>query len=373
LLETPRGLAYRIETRYQADHMHGTSRLRDLLALDRAPLSEIVPNPGSGDMSIQDLVFVDTETTGLAGGAGTLVFLIGVGTFIEDEFHLRQYFLRDPAEEPGMLSGLEQDLKAAAGFVTFNGGAFDIPLLEMRYMLGLRRRWPLTEWPNLDLLFPARRLWGRKLPDCTLGTLENAILGLRRTEQDVPGWQIPRLYLEFLRTGDAEPMNRVLYHNAIDVLSLVTLATEVLSRYQEASLQTLTDWEALAIARWHQQAGRAAEADLAYQQSLSGAEGDLRLEALRRYTVYLKRHGRHQEALQGWQSWHALAPQDPAPCIELAKYYEWKARDLGLAHQWADRALACLDHWPNDWRKDQAREAIEHRLARLARKRRNKL
>jgi uncharacterized protein YprB with RNaseH-like and TPR domain len=366
-------MAYRIETRYQADHTHGANRLRDLLVLDRMPLSEIVPQPGSKSLSIRDLIFIDTETTGLAGGAGTLVFLVGVGTFIEGEFRLRQYFLRDPAEEPGMLSGLEEDLQAAAGFVTFNGAAFDIPLLEMRYMLGLRRRWPLTEWPNLDLLFPARRLWSRQLADCTLGTLENAILGLQRTGLDVPGWQIPRLYLEFLHSGDAAPMNRVLYHNAIDVLSLVTLATEVLSRYQESRLQSLTDSEALAIARWHQQAGRAAEADLAYQQSLLRAEGDLRLETLRRYAAHLKRQGRHQEALQGWEGWHALAPQDPEPCIELAKYFEWRAGDLGQATQWAERALASLDHWPDGWRKGQAREAIEHRLARLARKRRKKL
>src|SRR4030067_991582 len=141
------------------------------------------------------------EPTGLPGGAGPLFFLVGVGRFTASGFRLRQYFLRDPAEEPGMLHALQEDLEESSGFVTFNGRGFGLPLLAMRYGIGLRRRWHLSGLPHFDPLFPARRLWRRAPPDCSLGTLEAHLLGVERTEEDGPGARIPALYRDDLRSA----------------------------------------------------------------------------------------------------------------------------------------------------------------------------
>jgi hypothetical protein len=267
-----------------------------------------------------------------------------------------------------MLAALRHDLEAAAGLVTFNGRVFDVPLLEYRYVLGLRRPMPLAARPQWDLMYPARRLWNRMLPDCSLRTLEQRVLGLRRTEEDVPGELIPGLYLDYLRSGDAAPMSRVFYHNENDVLSMVALAGEILRRHAASDASQLAPPEALAVARWHQAAGRDRTAEAAFRAALVQGDPQTLREALRRYAEHLKRQGRAAEALENWGMWHAMAPEDPTPSLELAKYYEWRAGDFAAAHHWASRALEAVASSPDGWRKARARRSIEHRLARLERK-----
>jgi uncharacterized protein YprB with RNaseH-like and TPR domain len=368
IIDTPHGSAYRIQKEYPADYRHGNRTLADLLEYPPELLAQVADQPALADSSVRDLVFLDTETTGLAGGAGTLVFLVGVGSFDGDSFRLRQFFLRDPFEEASMLWALQQDLESASGFVSFNGRAFDVPLLEMRYMIGLRRRWALTAWPQLDLLHPSRRLWRRILPNCTLNTIERLQLGIQRSEDDVPGSEIPGLYLDYLRTGDAGSMERVMYHNAVDILSLVGLSARVLDRYHQSDPRTLRGGEALAVARWHQSANRLEEAEAAFEAALETDNHEVQVAALRRYTSHLKRQGKHGQAIEPWIRWHQLQPEDPRPCVELAKYYEWRARDLPEAKRWTEEAMLALTHWPEDWRRDRAWKAVEHRLERLVHK-----
>ncbi len=367
---TASGPAYRLENRFPADHPHGSGKLADLMDFDASLAAEVARQPALGEVPLERLAFLDTETTGLAGGAGTLVFLVGIGTFSEGVFRLHQYFLRDPAQEAGMLEALQEDLEAISGFVTFNGQAFDVPLLEMRYQIGLRRRWSLGDLPHLDLLHPSRRLWRRALPDCTLSTLERQMLGVTRTGEDVPSALIPALYLDYLHTGDTRGMSRVIYHNSVDILSLVGLAAQVLHRHRQTDLARLSGPEALAVARWHESAGRWQPADEAFRVALEAVtDPAARVEALRRYTTHLKRHEHWGEAIPGWQTWHGLEASDPEPCLELAKYYEWYRKDLAEAWHWAEAALVCLSHWPPGWRRDEAWSSIQHRLERLARKR----
>lgn len=367
---TASGPAYRLENRFPAEHPHGSGRLADLLDFDAGLVAEVARQPALGEVPLERLAFLDTETTGLAGGAGTLVFLVGIGTFSEGGFRLHQYFLRNPAQEAGMLEALQEDLEAISGFVSFNGQAFDVPLLEMRYQIGLRRRWSLGALPHLDLLHPSRRLWRRALPDCSLGTLERQMLGVKRTGEDIPSALIPALYLDYLRSGDTRGMSRVIYHNSVDILSLVGLAAQVLQRHRQTELARLSGSEALAVARWHESAGRWQPADEAFRVALEAiADPVARVEALRRYTSHLKRQERWGEAIPGWQAWHGLEATDPEPCLELAKYYEWQRKDLAEAWHWAEAALVCLSHWPPGWRRDEAWASIQHRLERLARKR----
>jgi hypothetical protein len=365
----PSGPAYRFESLYPLDHAHGPVRLADLLAFDVGLAAEVAGRADLAAVPLRELTFLDTETTGLAGGAGTLIFLVGVGRFEGEGFRLRQYFLRNPADEAAMLEALEDDLRPSAGFVTFNGQAFDLPLLEMRYMLGLRQRRGLTLMPHLDLLHPARRLWKRLLPDCSLLTLEQRMLGITRAETDVPGELIPGIYLDYLRTGETRGISRVVYHNAVDVLTMVGLTAQVLRRHQEKDLTELTGPEALAVGRWHQRAGRLDPAESAFQTALtSTGEDSLQAETLRRYTAQLRRQGRWPEAVNGWEAWHTLEPGNPEPCLELAKYFEWRAHDPHEARRWAEAALVCLTHWQPGWRRDEAWAAVENRLRRLSSK-----
>jgi len=369
VIETSFGSTYRLEARYPTDHRHGNYTLSQALAFPAKLAAEVARKPELGSTSLDQLMFLDTETTGLAGGAGTLVFLVGVGYFEGSEFFLRQYFLRDPAEEMGMLVLLQEELEKAAGFVTYNGQAFDLPLLENRYVVALRRRIPLVSGPNLDLLHVARRLWKRSLPDCKLSTVESHVLGVERSEADVPGAWIPGMYLDYLRTGDASEMSRVIYHNLIDVLSLVSLTGQVLARFEEGDPESLSGGEALAVARWHQESGRGSPAELAFKRAISSSKAELKVEALRGYSAHLKRDGRRAEAVELWRMWHEFSPEDNRPCIELAKFYEWEIKDLESAMEWAQSALQCLTHWPADWRRERAWAEVENRLKRLDRKR----
>ncbi len=364
-IPTTSGAAYRLQHSFPSDHQHGLGRLDDLLAFDTLLAADVARQPALADTRIERLLFLDTETTGLAGGAGTLAFLVGVGSFTPEGFRLRQYFLRDPAEESAMLLALEEDLEAAMGLVTFNGQVFDLPLLEARYIVGLRRRRNLVASPHLDLLHPSRRLWSRALPDCSLSTIERQVLGLQRSEADIPGALIPDLYREYLRSGDPGGMQRVIYHNAMDVLSLVGVATQVLGRHRQEDPQQLSASEALAVGRWHQQAGRFHPAEGALRSAVATSQGVLHLEALRRLAEYLKREGRAGQALAAWAEWHDRAPADPRPCVELAKYYEWEGRDADQASYWTQEALDTLGRWPDDWRRQEEEVRLVRRRTRL--------
>ena len=195
------GETYVVETLYPLDHLHGR------ITLELTGTTELIA-VWAGDDRItkckpENFAFLDTETTGLAGGSGTYAFQVGVGRFEADGFRLAQFFMRDPIEEPAMLSALEEFLAPCETIVTFNGKSFDIPLLNARYITN-GNPFPLKDAAHLDLLHLARRLWRERLPSRTLGYLEEHVLGQTRTEEDTPGWMIPELYFEYLRSGDAQ-------------------------------------------------------------------------------------------------------------------------------------------------------------------------
>ncbi|MGE5325742.1 MAG: ribonuclease H-like domain-containing protein, partial [Deltaproteobacteria bacterium] len=167
------------------------------------------------------LAYLDTETTGLAGGTGTCAFLIGVGIVEGRQFAVRQFFLRDYPEEKAVLAALAEMLEPFAGVVTFNGKTFDLPLLETRYALA-RMKSPFARLVHLDLLHPARRLWKLRLDSCKLTHLEKHILGIER-QGDVDGAEIPAIYFDYLRTGEARGLQPVFYHNALDIMTLTAL------------------------------------------------------------------------------------------------------------------------------------------------------
>src|SRR5438067_5043793 len=219
VVDTGAGSLLVVRREYPLAHRHGRVPLDGVRRAPLDVLARVARVEGDG-LAAERLLFLDTETTGLAGGTGTYAFLVGAGWIEGDAFVVTQHFMRDLDEEPALLAALAPLLERAGGVVTFNGSGFDLPLLETRFVLA-RRRWPAL-LPHLDLLRPARRVFTVRCADCRLTTLEREVLGLER-EDDVPGALIPALYFDFLRSRRAAPLARVFDHNRHDVLSLVAL------------------------------------------------------------------------------------------------------------------------------------------------------
>lgn len=367
LWSTSQGETYVVERRYSNDYAQGTVPLwieRPLDAIAVWARDERIRTLGQ-----HSFAFLDTETTGLSGGTGTYAFLIGVGRFEGGEFHLEQFFMRDPVEEPAQLAALEEFLAPCTALVTFNGKAFDAPLLTTRY---LTHGWrpPFIDQVHIDLLHLARRLWRDRLPSRTLPNLEYQILGALRSQDDVPGWMIPQLYFDYLRSGDARPLKNVFYHNAMDVLSLAALFSHTATLLADPFSDRIEHAEDLfAMAKLFEEQE---QYDTAIQLYLRGIEADLPDEiltdALQRLALLHKRLDNLAAAVTLWEK--AAHRQHLHAHIELAKYYEHRAQDYAAAIYWTETALSIIDQpgFPA-YEKYHWRAELEYRLARLYRKR----
>ena len=221
----------------------------------------------------REILFLDTETTGLAGGTGTLAFLVGVAWWQVNTFRTRQYFLAGPRQEAAMLKELSRLGEDFRVLMTFNGASFDLPLLRTRYVLN-RLRPSLIGLQSWDLLVPARRLWGRTLTDCRQQTLETGICGLERSSDDIAGNLIPAAWFDFLREGRAEPLERVLYHNQQDLIGMATLFQHILQVARErisdpGGGDELSWQEAWSLGRISEARGEAALAGSWFGQALN--------------------------------------------------------------------------------------------------------
>ena len=199
--------------------------------------------------------FLDTETTGLAGGSGTYAFLIGVGRITANGFHLRQFFMRDYDEEPSLLAALADYLNEFDVLITFNGKSYDQPLLETRFRMS-RYRPPFDRMQHLDLLFGSRRIWNLRFDSCRLVELERQILGVER-QGDLPGEMIPYVYFDYLRNREAFRVVPILHHNAIDILTLACLTGIVPWAFHSPEKARITHGaEMVGLARWYIKAGQ---------------------------------------------------------------------------------------------------------------------
>ncbi|MDO8970283.1 MAG: ribonuclease H-like domain-containing protein, partial [Saprospiraceae bacterium] len=215
--ETALGTTFMVENDYPFEHFVGNEHLFHPLNL--ATIGQWAGLRDLAEQSIDSMVLLDTETSGLVGGTGTFAFLIGLGFRTQAGYRVVQLFMRDPSQEPALLAGLSLILSGFKTMITFNGKSFDAPLLNTRHVLNTIPN-PLVHLHHIDLLPLARRLWRNRLPSRALKDLETEILGMSRTDEEVPGWMIPEIYYEYLRTRDARPLGGVLYHNAQDILSL---------------------------------------------------------------------------------------------------------------------------------------------------------
>jgi tetratricopeptide (TPR) repeat protein len=252
--------------------------------------------------------------------------------------------------------------------VTFNGKAFDAPLLATRYKMH-RIPVPFKDYAHLDLLPLARRLWRDRLPSRALKYLEEHVLGFTRTSDEVPGYEIPWLYFDYLRTQDARPLGGVFYHNAMDVVAMAALLShmsELLADPYNGRVEHGLDF--VALGKLYEDLNHWDEAARLFERGLELGltESDFGV-AVRRLSILQKKRGDVDQALRLWEQ--AAEKGHIYAHIELAKYYEHKKRDAQTSLQWARSAREEAERadLPAYIRKHWLDE-IDHRLARLERK-----
>lgn len=376
-IETRCGAAFVAEQVFAADYRHGAAPIRLESALET--LAAWAGDDNLARLQISQFAFLDTETSGLAGGTGTYAFLVGIGRFMDGDFHLSQFFMQDPADEPALLEAIADFLAPCSALVTFNGKSFDAPLLRTRYTLN-QCPCPFEGFAHLDLLPLARRLWRDRLPSRALKYLEEHILQAPRSAEEVPGYEIPWLYFDFLRTGDAAPLKGVFYHNAMDIVAmaaLLNLTAQMLAEPHSAKIEHGLD--VVALAKLFEDLNRWEDAALLYERGLKTArvdgsqitnteqalnEADF-WQAVRRLAVLQKRRGDLEVALQLWEQ--SAAEGHVYAHVELAKYYEHTRKDPAAALQWTLSAMAHIqqDQSMPAYMKKHWLGELEHRQKRL--------
>lgn len=363
---TRRGDVFIAKQMYPSDYSYGSSPL--LSSFPLSLISQWANDTQLSTLPLSKFAFLDTETSGLSGGTGTYAFLVGAARFVDDNFVVQQFFMRDPAEEPALLEGLANFLAPCEALVTFNGKAFDAPLLRTRYTLHATPC-PFSDFSHLDLLPLARRLWRDRLESRALKYLEEHVLDFTRSSEEAPGYEIPWLYFDYLRTGDARPLGGVFYHNAMDVVAMAALLAhmnDMLERPFEGKVRHGLDF--VALGKLFEDLGRWDESARLFERGLESGldEADFGV-AVKRLSILQKRRGDMEEAVRLWEEsarrGHLYA------FIELAKYYEHKQRDVKSAMKWTKSALKQVEKtdMPAYMRRHWVDE-MEHRMERLKRK-----
>jgi uncharacterized protein YprB with RNaseH-like and TPR domain len=419
------GVCLVVDRTFPAGQKHGDAEIieyADALTLHRAGLSRLGVHADTIDARGLfagldaaatpncPLLFFDLETTGLSGGAGICAFLVGFGWFEHGSFRTRQYFLSGYGHEAAMLRMAAATVPGTT-LVSFNGKAFDVPLIDGRYLFH-RVPSPFDGIPHIDLLHPARRLWrhrpsvdrsmdqdrrdafaryfrmtrsadagsmergyglSARAASCALGALEEAVLGFRRVN-DVPGADIPARFFHYVRSGDVRPLAPVFEHNRLDLVSLAALSGIVARMLAEGAGAARNAHECLALGSLFERAGSTDRAVACYKRAVEehddeGWQTDLLVEreALRRLALRRRRERRYDEAAATWQRLLDLpspgrgAGLDLEAARALAVHYEHRARNLQAAHALVLRAL-------DGTRNPSMHESLRYRLARLERK-----
>jgi uncharacterized protein YprB with RNaseH-like and TPR domain len=233
---TAHGLLHVIERWLEPDHHHGSAALRDGLRTQPGTLAVLTRDASLIDIDLSDALFLDTETTGLAGGTGTVAFLVGLARFEQGVLCIEQLLVPNLGAEGPVLARLAERIAAASCVVTYNGKSFDWPLLRTRFVMS---RLPVPVLPaHIDLLHAARSIWKRRLDTLRLTEIEREILAFVR-EDDIPGSEIPGRYFEFLRDGATERLAPVLEHNQNDLIALAALLGVLITRLEQ--VETVCD------------------------------------------------------------------------------------------------------------------------------------
>lgn len=341
-------------------------------AMDSCGLKLIASDSPDSISDTDQWLFLDTETTGLAGGTGTYAFLIGLAWWEKDGFVVEQYFMRDHSEEPSLLLGVFERLNQRRVLVTYNGKSFDWPLLQTRFQMTRMGMVPELS-AHLDLLHPARQIWRLHLKSVALEQVEKHILHLDRGE-DIPSASIPPRYFDFLRGGSPDAVAEVFYHNQWDLLGLASLSihiTNILGNPKESGCCAV---ELFGLSRLLQRRGKHSLAGLVYQKALNcGLPGDTEQIAQRELALIAKKQRNFELSNLLWEKLLDDSIEGFRAYRQLAIYYEHHAVQIQKAAEFSREALAALQQAfqagrisPQKYQSWHA--SFRHRLARLEKK-----
>ena len=312
----------------------------------------------------EDILFLDTETTGLSGGVGTIAFQIGVGYFAPSGFVVEQFLMHDYPEEAQMLKKLAALMQRFSVICTFNGRTFDVPLLKSRFLMNRMADVRIPE-VHLDVLYPARRIWKLRLKRCTLGNLEEQLLHVQR-DDDLPGALVPQTYFQYLKDGSFAPLEKILEHNKQDIVSLAQLFYFMCR--QAAVPETIAQGEdLLSLAKAMEKAGDRQKAMHCYRLT---AKTGMSAQAYHAMGRMEKREGHVESAVRLYQTMLAQGSDPVGACEALAKLYEHQLRDIPAAVSYTRQALLILSE-PTLFQNQSLQErqsALQYRYARLRRK-----
>lgn len=335
VMDTPMGEVWRNRKRYPG-WFHGNGAVDRYLAVGLS-MAAFAKDDRLAQLAPEGALFIDTETTGLSSGAGTLAFLVGCGFFEDGVFMVEQYFCREPVEEPAQLEALSHRLANAQYLVSFNGKSFDMPLINTRYILN-RMKNPGYNLPHLDLLHVCRRIFKRRLSDRSLQNLERVILGFHR-QGDIQGALIPEAYRDYLFGHGEAQIAAILEHNLLDIVALAALAGRLDEIYSDpAAVAHAADH--LGLAKEAFLAGETEIGDLHLAAADDMADGDDRRIALHMQAREALRRKAYGQAVTLYHRVLEIDEADVDAHLQLAKLYEHRLKDFDLALHHAKEAAA---------------------------------
>ena len=360
---TPAGNIISIHKQFPLSYTHGAHNITPSDSFKRILTWANIPE--QKNIKLENLIFLDTETTGLSGGTGTMVFMIGLAKFTGTDLLLEQFFLRNPSEEEAFLHAISQFCADMKAVVSYNGKAFDIPILNTRHILQ-RIPSPFINIHHIDLLTISRQLWRLRLSQCRLANIEQEILQYYRQDGEVPGYLVPEFYKDYLQTGDARQLKGVFYHNQEDVLSLTalfSLIADILEDPFNANLPYPVD--VYSLGKIFEQLHEPEIANKLYKHSQHHEQDTaLRLRYILQQASLLKRQNLSQHAIPLWEE--AATHYNLHAIEELAKYHEHKSKQLHLALELCQKALIHLAL--TNQTDSVSYQRFKHRQQRLIRK-----
>ncbi|MFW6123767.1 MAG: ribonuclease H-like domain-containing protein [Acidobacteriota bacterium] len=357
------------ETPYSLDARYGKVKISQGLDIKGSTLACLSCDPEFEDKDLSTALFIDLETTGLSGGTGVVPFNVGMGYYRDGKFWVGQYFLGDLSEEERMIKELSQffkDMKFES-VVTYNGKAFDIPLLETRFVMH-RTPFELSNLPHLDFLFPARSLWRHKYESCRLSYLAHEVVQTYRDE-DIPSAEIPWRYFQYLQTGNYDLIEPILYHNAEDILSLLGVVIIGASIFSEGVEELTPDsMDFFGAGKVMERLGNGKEAARFFSKALEGKlTEEVGLSTRRRLSLQFKRNGEFENAVLLWEEMASINE----PCYdllfslrELSMYYEHRRKEFDKALTYAEEGFVLSRGYSSRCEEDfiHRRERIKQKM-----------
>ncbi len=335
------------------------------LAVSGRTLSLVLQQPVPENIDPYRVLYLDTETTGLSGGVGTLAFLTGAGYFTKDGFTVHQWVMRDYPEERFMLTALQDLCDGFDLVVTFNGKTFDLPLLQARMLMNRMGTEAIEKMAHADLLHPARRVWKLRLKSCRLCRLEEEIFQSPR-ENDLPGSEAPERFFRYLKTGDFLLLKDVIDHNRQDIVSLARLFYRLMNVYEKPEQQSFFE-DIFSVGRALEKQGETALARHCYHLCLGGS---VKVQAQLNLGRSFLRSREIGEAISAYQRMIACREGGLAPYIELAKLYEHKRHDVKNALEITKAAILLASEpalGPQN-AMQETQNALQYRYMRLVKK-----